>query len=167
MNSTKFWQTVQRGEDGDCWPWLGSTGAGDGKIRYGKLWDSGKKVHVYAHRYAFEQTHGEIPTSLVVRHHCDNPVCCNPAHLAVGTQQDNVKDRQKRNRHRSLRGEETHKAKLTEKIVQEIKRRLAKGESAKRLAQEYGVVRTAISEIKRGANWAWVITDTTKSDVAI
>lgn len=52
------------------------------------------------HRIVWEQFHGEIPEDLVVRHRCDNPPCINPFHLLIGTQQDNVDDRERRGRGR-------------------------------------------------------------------
>jgi hypothetical protein len=71
----------------DCWPWQGALG---GSAGHGQT-SLNRKV-VYAHRVVYELTNGPIPDGLIVRHTCDNPPCCNPAHLLTGTQFDNVQD---------------------------------------------------------------------------
>jgi hypothetical protein len=53
-----------------------------------------------SHRAAWKLTHGPIPDGLQVLHRCDNPPCCNPAHLFLGTQQDNIADMHKKGRYR-------------------------------------------------------------------
>lgn len=45
-----------------------------------------------AHRYAWILTHGEPPAGAHIMHKCDNPPCCNPAHLQLGTHDENMKD---------------------------------------------------------------------------
>ena len=78
-----------------CWPWLnGRSGTGYGVIRWhGKV--------VYAHRLAYELYHNcTVPPHLVVRHRCDNPLCCRPTHLEVGTRFDNSRDMAERGRAR-------------------------------------------------------------------
>lgn len=90
-----FWRRVAvRGPD-DCWPW---TGARAGKMRYGCLWWA-DRVRV-AHRVAWELTYGPIPPGVQVCHSCDNPPCCNPAHLFLGDNQENVADREAKGRTR-------------------------------------------------------------------
>jgi HNH endonuclease len=83
----RFWAKVDRsaGPDG-CWPWTGARfWFGHGAIKIdGRPWG--------AHRIAWELTNGPIPDGLQANHRCDNPPCCNPAHLFLGTQLDNVRD---------------------------------------------------------------------------
>jgi hypothetical protein len=73
----------------DCWIFSGSLNDdGYGQIRVGGR--KGKTIRV--HRLAWEEVHGPIPDGMTVCHTCDVPACCNPAHLFLGTQQDNVQD---------------------------------------------------------------------------
>lgn len=71
-----------------CWVWLGSKS----KRGYGKIGVGGGKSPQGVHRVMWELVNGPIPTGLFVCHHCDNPPCCNPDHLFVGTAKDNVQD---------------------------------------------------------------------------
>jgi hypothetical protein len=87
----KFWAKVDASEDG-CWPWTGCVSTQG----YGR---AGKRD--YAHRIAYELTHGPIPKGEEIRHACDNRICCNPAHLSTGARSDNVRDMVERGRHYS------------------------------------------------------------------
>lgn len=78
-----------------CWPWQGNRNE-DG---YGRL-SPRRGVIIMAHRYAYERYIGPIPENLKLLHSCDNPPCCNPAHLFIGTQADNVADMIKKGRGR-------------------------------------------------------------------
>lgn len=84
----RFWARVHK-TDG-CWEWTGCRQA-DG---YGRVYGGrGASPQIAAaHRFAYALTHGPIPTGLCVCHKCDNPPCCNPAHLFLGTVRDNAKD---------------------------------------------------------------------------
>ena len=50
------------------------------------------KDGVLVHRIAYEQAYGDFDQSLKVCHRCDTPRCCNPKHLFLGTQKDNLRD---------------------------------------------------------------------------
>ena len=85
-----------------CWTWQGFTD----KDGYGTFKVSGKSVR--AHRFAFELTNGAVPLGLSVLHLCDNPSCVRSDHLYVGTQRDNVRDRDSRGRQRNQYQDATH-----------------------------------------------------------
>lgn len=81
-----FWDKVKRGAADECWPWTGfvkSSGHGLTSIR-------GLPMHTS--RKAWILTHGPIANGLCVNHRCDNAICCNPAHMYLGSRSDNAID---------------------------------------------------------------------------
>jgi len=82
----QFWARVDISEDDECWEW-----------KRGKFYDGYGQVKwnghgTRAHRVAWELIYGPILEGLLVCHTCDNPPCCNPSHLFLGTQKDNIQD---------------------------------------------------------------------------
>jgi len=89
----RFWLSIAKEHPDKCWNWKLSTDRkGYGRLWTGKRDAKGTALRVMAHRYAYELLVGEVPADLLVLHHCDNPSCCNPSHLWVGTQLENVRD---------------------------------------------------------------------------
>jgi hypothetical protein len=141
----RFWSLVKMSQTSDgCWLWCGHIRDG----RYGVIWRDGKNR--YAHRVAYELTHGAIPGSLRVCHRCDNPPCCRPSHLFLGTQEENIQDMRRK-------GRNPHPLKLSEKDVLEIRRRYENRKMFKitmqQLADEYGVYKGYISKIIHHQKW--------------
>jgi hypothetical protein len=83
----------QLDKSGGCWVWMG----GRQKLMgYGKISLNGKDF--LTHRVAWELANGPIPADMQVLHSCDNPPCCNPAHLHLGTHADNMREKTERGR---------------------------------------------------------------------
>ena len=95
----RFWNSVDIQTDDLCWNWKLSTNRGYGQLRR-------NKKQLSAHRYAYELTFGPISSEQHVLHKCDNPKCCNPSHLFIGNQQDNMADKLAKGRQK--RGSEHH-----------------------------------------------------------
>jgi HNH endonuclease len=146
-----------------CWLWVRSAGPfGNSGERYGDL--TYQRRHTLAHRFAYEHLVGPIPPGLFVLHRCDVSLCCNPAHLFLGTNSDNIADSVAKGRRKGITRRRpsglTYKPqsitsrlsrmKLSEQVRLELKSRAAAGESWNALAREYSVswatIRRSISD---------------------
>jgi hypothetical protein len=148
---TRFWSKVDRSAGPDaCWPWIASRNEARGG--YGDFNLGG--VCYGAHRIAFFVASGYMAPNDTC-HKCDNPPCCNPAHLYDGTRKQNAQDaaRQGRIGKYDRRGERNPSAKLTAAAVEFIRSELSNGVSVRALADQFSVSKTAIYLIKKGANW--------------
>ena len=141
----RFWSKVDT--SGDCWEWMGCKKFGYGRI--GCIINNEVK-QPNAHRIAYLLKHGEIPDELDCLHTCDNPACCNPAHLWLGTQTDNMRDALKKGRRTS---ETNNMAKLTREQVEIIRARDVLGDNHHWLAAEYGVRPGEIWRIVHNKRW--------------
>lgn len=92
------WIDMTGGPDA-CWPWKGGTGGGNAKGKPRPYYNlDGRKWIAY--RLVWMLVKGEeLPSDVFLCHHCDNPICCNPAHLYKGTHQDNMNDMVNADRH--------------------------------------------------------------------
>lgn len=142
---TAFWAKVDMtGGESACWPWTGYTLPNG----YGHAYD-GTRVPRRAHRYAYELASGVSPGRLQVLHSCDNPVCCNPAHLRLGSHRDNMDD--KLARERNARGERHGLHRVPDETVLEIKAWYAVGGWSQRdLAGAFGLSQPQVGNYVRG-----------------
>ena len=151
-----FWCRVDVLDEQGCWNWMNQPSQ-----RYGvyNLKRRGKWIAIRPHRYAWQQINGRIPNGLFVCHSCDNPRCCNPAHLWLGSNSDNQidsvnKGRSGFNRPQSKLGEAHHSSKLTTIQVSTIRELYAGGGySQSQLASQFGVRQTMISKIVTRQSW--------------
>jgi HNH endonuclease len=141
-----FWGHVKKGRANECWIWEGTKST----FGYGSLKSHQKKYD--AHRVSYELHKGIIPSGKLVCHSCDNPSCCNPKHLWLGTHQDNVTDMISKGRRvqPDNRGQKNGRTKLTEKQVLAIRK---DDRSTTVIGREYGVSGVRVSQIKRNKGW--------------
>lgn len=170
----RIWTKIDNAGPDDCWEWQGKrTAAGYGQV---KVKTGPRQYELFiVHRLVYILTHGEIPVDQMACHTCDNPPCCNPAHLFAdtgeGNQQDMIAKGRKPAWHIPLanrataarngkytkpeatpRGEKHRNAKLTDDAV-----RVILGDTAatnRELAERFGVTRTRIAQIRRGIGWS-------------
>ena len=141
-------------KSGECWVFTGGYCDRDG---YGKIWGNGRKY--YAHRLAWSLVNGPIPEGMCVLHDCDNPPCCNPDHLHLGTIADNNQEKADRGRAYSprCRGERNGRAKITKRQVLEMRNKHASGnESYSSLGREYGITPANARKAILGISWSHV-----------
>ena len=141
-------QSVKKGGTNDCWPWRGVVW-GRQPWAYGKLTFHGKAYK--AHRAAYECFKGPPDPNKEVCHSCDNPICCNPAHLFLGSRLDNNNDMVTKRRH--IHGERHPFALLSEEKVRAIR---TTDKTPVEVAQEFGVTAKQIRKIRRVDAWRHV-----------
>lgn len=146
-DTARFWKKVDK--SGNCWLWkayIKTNGYGQFQIE--------KKPYL-AHRISWIIHNGDIPNGLQVLHKCDVRNCVNPNHLWLGTQGDNVRDMEKKNRGVHPTGEEHGRSKLKEFEVRQIKTALKTPYHGivNDLAFKYGVDASHISKIKSKVSW--------------
>lgn len=166
----RFLDKVNKEATSGCWEWTASClNSGYGIIKI-----NGKGI--LAHRFAYEYFIGPIPNGYYICHRCDNPRCVNPEHLFVGTQADNMADRDEKGRHpskthperlargdyhgsklhpeRVVRGEGHGNARLTSDIVRQARKEYSgKGITYKQLAEKYGVSAMAMYNAIQCKTW--------------
>lgn len=157
----RFWAKVDKSGGPDaCWPWAGHRspqGYGKAPLPRAATAIYGARA-MQAHRLAYVLASGPIPAGLLVLHSCDNPPCCNPAHLRVGTYKDNLRDMYERGRavNRAPYGEAHPASKLTAAAVAEMRSRRGAGETLTTLAAAYGVSTSTVWRIGHRTSWRTV-----------
>lgn len=140
----RFWSKVDIRSGDECWEWK----AFRNKYGYGLF------NHLPAHRMAYRLGVGSIPDGLCVLHKCDNPPCCNPLHLFLGTRADNNRDKKEKGRAPSQKGEQNGNAKLTEAEILLICRVYAiRNFTMRELAIKYKVSEQHIFNIIKHKSW--------------
>lgn len=136
----RFWSKVDK--SGSCWVWT----AGASHNGYGRFKWLGKTHR--AHRLSFAWAAGRHPSDLVL-HRCDNPACVKPSHLYDGSQKENMRDRSVRGR-TDQRGVRNPSARLRPDDVRAIR---ADQRSQSRIAADYDIGQSHVSQIKRRKIW--------------
>ena len=151
----RFWSKIDKRGRNQCWPWVAKS---VGRGGYGVL-SVGPAIsrRLYrAPRIAYFLNTGQYSDRLCVCHRCDNPACCNPAHLFIATHGENLIDMRRKGR--GAKGEQVGSARLTATQVLEIRARHSNGGiSIRRLAMEYGVDPVTIFFIVHRKNWRHVV----------
>ena len=138
MSKVKF-------NDNGCWEWFG---AADSK-GYGSCSSYGYTTST--HRLSYMLHFGEIHGDLHVCHRCDNPKCCNPDHLFLGTVKDNMQDRVDKDR--VLKGSDHPNSKLTESLVTQARQEYDNGSSVLELANNYNITSGAMRQFLKQITW--------------
>jgi hypothetical protein len=130
---SECWGVIQENslrDDRGCLTWLGHVQT---------------KGYGFTMRIVWQHFNGAIPEGMSVMHKCDNRRCCEPRHLMLGTNADNILDKTKKGRAGK---------KLTKEDIPVIRKMLANGISQREIAENYGVNPTSIHYIKSGRHWA-------------
>lgn len=148
--TARFRSRVQvRGLD-DCWDWQGridKDGYGDFTLN---------SIHYQVSRVAYFLQIGIDPKKSYVCHTCDNPICCNPAHLWLGTTQNNTQDKVDKGRCANNKGIKNPGVKLTEAKVRRIRIEFNKGMNQCALGRKYNVTHQMIHRIVKRKNWTHI-----------
>ena len=143
----RFWDKVNAGRPDDCWEWTG----GRHPAGYGVFWHSGKNIR--ANRMALILTVGAPPSrDAMALHSCDNPPCCNPAHLRWGSAMDNHDDRVMRKG--PMHGEKSAVATITDEIASSIMRMRIEGLGIPGIARRLGLSETLVENVYTGSSWS-------------
>jgi len=145
----RFWGKIDRSGGPDvCWNWVAKSRSKSGR-GYGVFRNSDGR-NEQAHRVAWKLTNGPIPDGLLGCHKCDNVLCCNPAHLFLGTPKQNTDDMLAKGRHCvSPEGRErTRQAKIGKPRPPEVRAKLSAANMGKAPANK-GKKMPKMSEAKR------------------
>lgn len=142
----RFDNKIKKSSNSKCWEWTCNVN----NSGYGRMttFEAGSRL---AHRLSWEFTFGPIPKGLCVLHKCDNSICTNPAHLFLGTHQENMADKLKKGRQPS--GESHGQSVLTKSKVLKIREMYDCGVTQKKLGLVFGVHRVTINYIVLRKTW--------------
>lgn len=159
----RFWRNVSIGDADSCWMWTGCVD----RVGYGIAHFNLRSWR--AHRIALILSLGFDIGNLVAMHICDNPGCCNPAHLKAGTSKENSRDMVIKGRgyqgekHWTVRrnedvprGSHSHVSKFTDDQVRQMKQMLRDGVPRKEISAIFGIKLTNLQSIVSGHTWRHV-----------
>ena len=148
-----------------CLVWQGSVN----KAGYGKIKVAGR--HLTTHRLAYVLAHGVIPKGALVCHSCDNPGCCDPDHLWLGTHLSNMRDKidkgrcsrgeahaiaTKRGGQRPMPGSAHGRSILVESQIPELRKMYRDKLPLRVIGDKFGVSKQTVIDAARGATWRHV-----------
>lgn len=139
----RYWEKINKSQG--CWLW---TGACNGCNRGVYTLKNGKSY--VAARIMYRLYYEVDPGKLCVCHTCDNTRCVNPEHLWLGTQLENIKDRDEKNHQNRPKGARNPRARLTPKEVVLIQRSTEKSSV---LAKRFNITAGTIWRIRTGKRW--------------
>jgi len=165
-DAARFWSKVDVRGPNECWNWK----AGRFTTGYGAFSFRGRAWH--APRVAYTLAKGEIPDGKLVMHSCDNPLCCNPAHISAGTNADNSADMAAKGRacqgddHWTRQrpedlphGADVVGAVLDANLVKHIRAEYAKGCGSDQIAEELGINKSTVHRAATGKTWKHIEMD--------
>ena len=151
-----LWSKVDKKGEDDCWNWLGYKN----KQGYGRTWIN--DYGFYAHRVIFNLA---FPNTITLNapkstddfgfllHICDNPSCCNPKHLFVGTHADNMADKVAKGRSPDFSGDKGPRAKLNMTQAREARQLRKEGVSTRELALRFGLSLPSMKTLLAGKSY--------------
>lgn len=159
----RFWSKVDMCGIDECWPWKA------GRLHFGhgafSGRETGQRSPIGAHRMAWKIAH-DSTRGLCVLHKCDNPPCCNPRHLFLGTKAENTADRHRKGRdarglrsgrytmpERTARGERNGRAVLSSRDIPRIVAARKRGDTLASIGARFGVGTSQVNRIASGKAW--------------
>ena len=151
----RFMRRVSMLQDDECWPFNGKKDRRGYSVFHWRAPTEDRARPHHAHRMMWLILNGQIPSGKEVCHSCDNPGCCNPGHLWLGTHKENMEDmaRKGRGHKHGLKGSDHPSAKLTTEQVLEIR---ASVSDARDMARRFRVTPENIRRIRQRKSWAHV-----------
>ena len=151
----RFLKHIHRKGNDECWEWTGYKREGYGRIKInGKLYG--------ATRVMWRLKHGTDPAGEIILHSCDNPSCCNPTHLSLGSDGDNARDMESKGRSLHPRGTNNGLSKLSEEDVIRIYQSIG---TKRGIAKKYSISDVTVGNIKSGKTWSHITSKLGASDV--
>ena len=150
-----LWSKVEKKGEDECWPWQGYNNG-----KYGRVEINDKSY--YAHRVIFNLANpGKIDLNApkdtdeygFIMHSCDNPICCNPKHLLIGTHADNMADKVSKGRQKFFPADTGPRCKLTMEQARQARQLRKDGMSVMNLAKQFGISLASMKSLLKGDSY--------------